>query len=68
SIPLATELSPNNRVMYLTLLMAAVTLGRALLTPLAPALFAIGLLANCIAAAGFNLIAVFVLRRYITVK
>lgn len=68
SIPLATELSPNNRAMYLTLLMAAVTLGRALLTPLAPALFASGLLANCLVAAGFNLIAVFVLRRYITVK
>jgi hypothetical protein len=54
--------------MYMTLLMAAVTLGRALLTPIAPALFASGLLANCLAAAGFNLIAIFLLRRYITVK
>lgn len=68
SIPLATELSPNSRAMYLTLLMAAVTLGRALLTPIAPSLFASGLLANCLVAAGFNLIAIFVLRRYITVK
>jgi predicted MFS family arabinose efflux permease len=68
SIPLATELSPDSRAMYLTVLMAAVTLGRALLTPLAPTLFASGLLANCLVAAGFNLIAIFVVWRYITVK
>jgi predicted MFS family arabinose efflux permease len=68
SIPLATELSPHSRAMYLTMLMTAVTLGRALLTPAAPALFASGLLANCLVAAGLNLIAIFVVVRYITVK
>jgi predicted MFS family arabinose efflux permease len=68
SIPLATELSPNSRAMYMTVLMTAVTLGRALLTPVAPVLFASGLLANCLVAAGFNLIAIFVVWRYITVK
>lgn len=68
SIPLATELSPNSRAMYLTVLMSAVTLGRALLTPVAPALFASGLMANCLVAVGFNLIAIFVIWRYITVK
>ncbi|MDX2141630.1 MAG: MFS transporter [Chloroflexota bacterium] len=68
SIPLATELSPNSRAMYLTVLVSAVTLGRAVLTPAAPALFASGLLANCLVAAGFNLIAIFVVWRFITVK
>ncbi|MCL4247087.1 MAG: MFS transporter [Anaerolineae bacterium] len=68
TIPLATELSPNARAMYLTMLMTAVTLGRALLTPVAPALFASGLLANCLVAIGLNLIAIFVVWRYITVK
>ena len=68
SIPLATELSPHARAMYLTAMMTAVTLGRALLTPVAPALFAYGLLANCLAAAGLNLVAIFAVRRYITVK
>lgn len=68
SIPLATELSPNSRAMYLTVLVTAVTLGRAMLTPLAPVLFDFGLLANCLVAAGFNLIAIFAVTRYITVK
>ncbi|MCA9907725.1 MAG: MFS transporter, partial [Anaerolineae bacterium] len=68
TIPLATELSPNARAMYLTVLMTAVTLGRALLTPVAPALFASGLLANCLVAAMLNLVAIFVVWRYITVK
>lgn len=68
SIPLATELSPNARAMYMTVLMTAVTLGRALLTPVAPLLFASGLLANCLVAIGLNLVAIFVVRRYITVK
>jgi predicted MFS family arabinose efflux permease len=68
SIPLATELSPHSRAMYLTVLMTAVTLGRALLTPVAPALFTSGLLANCLVAAGFNLVAIFVVWRYITVR
>ncbi|MCC6612411.1 MAG: MFS transporter [Anaerolineae bacterium] len=68
TIPLATELSPDSRAMYLTMLMTAVTLGRALLTPVAPVLFASGLLANCLVAAGLNLVAIFVVWRYITVK
>ncbi|MBI5667001.1 MAG: MFS transporter [Chloroflexi bacterium] len=68
SIPLATELSPDARAMYLTVLMTAVTLGRALLTPVAPVLFASGLLANCLVAAGLNLVAVFAVWRYVTVK
>lgn len=68
SIPLATELSPDSRAMYMTMLMTAVTLGRAILTPVAPALFASGLLANCLVAAGLNFIAIFVVWRYITVK
>lgn len=68
SIPLATELSPNSRAMYLTVLVTAVTLGRALLTPVAPVLFSFGLLANCLVAIGFNLIAIFAVWRYITVK
>lgn len=68
SIPLATELSPHARAMYLTVLMTAVTLGRALVTPVAPALFASGMLATCLVAAGLNLIAIFVVWRYITVR
>lgn len=68
TIPLATELSPGTRAMYLTMLVAAVTLGRALLTPVAPVLFASGLLANCLVATGLNLIAIVVVWRYITVK
>jgi predicted MFS family arabinose efflux permease len=68
SIPLASELSPESRAMYFTVLMTAVTLGRALLTPLAPTLFASGLLANCLVAIGLNLIAIFVVLRYIKLK
>ncbi|MBL8130685.1 MAG: MFS transporter [Anaerolineae bacterium] len=68
TIPLATELSPDARALYLTALMTAVTLGRALLTPVAPALFASGLLANCLVAAGLDLVAIFVVKRYVTVK
>jgi len=68
TIPLATELSPDSRAMYLTMLMTANTLGRALLTPVAPALFDFGLLANCLVAIGLNLVAIFVVWRYITVK
>jgi hypothetical protein len=68
SIPLATELSPASRAMYLTVLVTAMTLGRALLTPVAPVLFASGLLVNCLVAAGLNLIGIFVVWRYITVK
>lgn len=68
SIPLATELSPNARAMYLTVLVAAVTLGRALFTPVAPVLFASGLFANCLMAAILNLAAFTVVWKFIPMK
>lgn len=68
TIPLATELSPRSRAMYLTVLVTAVTLGRALFTPVAPALFASGLLANCLVAAGLNLAAFAVVWKFIPMK
>lgn len=68
TIPLATELSPQSRAMYLTVLVTAVTLGRALFTPVAPALFASGLFANCLVAAALNLTAFAVVWKFIPVK
>lgn len=68
TIPLATELSPNSRAMYLTVLVTAVTVGRAVFTPVAPLLFASGIYANCLLAAGLNLIAFTVVWKFITVK
>lgn len=65
SIPLATELSPNARAMYLTVLITAVTLGRALFTPVAPVLFASSLFANCLLAAFLNLAAFTVVWKFI---
>lgn len=68
TIPLATELSPQSRAMYMTVLVTAVTLGRALFTPLAPVLFASGLYANGLVAVVLNLIAFFVVWKFIAVK
>ncbi len=68
SIPLASELSPQSRAMYLTVLVTAITLGRALFTPVAPALYASGLFANCLVAAGLNLLAFAVVWKFISVK
>ncbi len=68
SIPLATELSPNARAMYLTVLVTAVTLGRALFTPVAPLLFASSLFANCLVAAILNLAAFTVVWKFIPVR
>jgi predicted MFS family arabinose efflux permease len=68
SIPLATELSPNSRAMYMTVLVVAVTLGRAIFTPIAPVLFDSGLLVNCLVAAGLNILAFTVVWKLISVK
>jgi DHA1 family inner membrane transport protein len=68
TIPLATELSPNSRAMYMTVVATAFTLGKAVMTPIAPYLFELGIFANCIAAAGLNLIAIFVVWRFIRVQ
>lgn len=58
TLPLATELSPSSRAVYMTLLVAAFTLGRAILTPFATPLFdAFGIWAVCGLAAVFNIIA-----------
>lgn len=65
SIPLATELSPQSRAMYMTVYFAVVTFGRAIVTPLAPLFFEGGLLVNTGAAIIFNGIALFAVWRYI---
>jgi hypothetical protein len=57
SIPLATELSPGARAMYMTVMVTSFTFGRAVMTPLAPVIFEFGLVANCLLAAGLNAIA-----------
>jgi predicted MFS family arabinose efflux permease len=67
-IPLATELSPQSRAMYMTVLVTAVTLGRAVFTPLASVLFGFGLFANCALALALNVLAFFVVWRFISVK
>lgn len=67
-IPLSTELSPHSRAMYLTVLVSAVTLGRALSTPLASLLFGVGLFANAFVAIGLNLVALVAIGRYINIK
>ncbi|MDQ7025872.1 MAG: MFS transporter [Anaerolineae bacterium] len=65
TIPLATELSPNARAMYMTLLVSAFTFGRAVFTPLAPLLFNYGLLANVLVAIGLNLVALVAVWKFI---
>ncbi len=67
-IPLATELSPQSRAMYMTVLVTAVTLGRAIFTPMASVLFGFGLFANCALAIVLNLVALFAVWRFISVK
>ncbi|MGJ3240693.1 MAG: MFS transporter [Anaerolineae bacterium] len=57
TIPLASELSPQSRGMYLTVFIAAVTFGRTIATPLSTALFTWGLLANTLMALVFNAVA-----------
>lgn len=68
TIPLITELSPQARAMYVSVYVAAVTSGRAAVTPLAPILFESGLEANVGAAIVFNLIALVAVWRFISVK
>jgi len=65
TIPLATELSPNSRAMYMTVLFASFTFGRALLTPVAPLLFEYGIIANSFGAISLNLIALFAVWHFI---
>lgn len=67
TIPLATELSPQSRAMYMTIVVAAFTFGRALMTPVAPYIFEWGMLANCLAAAMLNLIALIAVWRFIRI-
>jgi predicted MFS family arabinose efflux permease len=68
-IPMATEISPHARAMYITLIVACATFGRALFTPVAPYLFEnFGLLANCLLAIGLNAVAIFVLWKFIRIK
>jgi len=68
TIPLATELSPNARAMYLTVFVAAVTFGRAIVTPFAPILFQSGLLMNVLVAIIFNLMALIAVWKFIRLK
>jgi predicted MFS family arabinose efflux permease len=68
TIPLATELSPNARAMYMTMLVSAFTFGRAIVTPISPILFNYGLMANCLAAIILNIIAFTAVWRVIQVK
>jgi predicted MFS family arabinose efflux permease len=68
TIPLATELSPNSRAMYMTIIVASFTFGRALITPLAPYLFEYGMLVNSLAAAILNIIALIAVWRFIRIN
>ncbi|MEO1288448.1 MAG: MFS transporter [Chloroflexota bacterium] len=68
TIPLASELNPDARGMYLTIFVSAVTLGRTIATPLSTTIYDFGLLANTIGAIGFNLIALIAVWRFIRVQ
>lgn len=68
SIPLASELSPMARGMYMTVFVAAVTFGRTIATPIATALFTWDLLGNALAAIVFNLIALIATWRFIRIS
>lgn len=68
SIPLASELSPTARGMYMTVFAAAITFGRTIATPLATALFTWDLLGNALAAIIFNIIALIATWRFIDVS
>ncbi|GAB5490911.1 MAG: MFS transporter [Phototrophicaceae bacterium] len=68
SIPLASELSPTARGMYLTVFVAAVTLGRAIATPLSTALFTWDILGNALMAIVFNLIALIAVWGFIRIE
>lgn len=68
SIPLATELSPHARGMYMTVLVTAVTIGRAVFTPVAPMLFTGGMLANCLVAVILNVVGFVMVWKFISVK
>ncbi len=65
TLPLATELSPQSRAMYMTVFVVAVTIGRSIITPLAPVIFNYGLIANALIAMGLNLLALIAVWRFI---
>ncbi|MGB7340113.1 MAG: MFS transporter [Phototrophicaceae bacterium] len=68
SIPLASELSPKARGMYLTVFVSAITIGRTIATPLSTIAFTYGLLTNTIGAIIFNIIALIAVWRYIRIE
>lgn len=67
TLPLATAISAGDRAVYLTVLVAAITLGRALMTPLAPLLFSYGLIANTVLAVLMNVTALIAVWGFIRV-
>lgn len=68
-IPMATELSPHARAMYMTVMVASATFGRAFFTPIAPILFVnFGLMVNCLVAIVLNLVALMAVWRFIRIK
>ena len=68
AIPMATELSPHARAMFMTVWVAFATFGRAVFTPIAPLLFNQGMLVNCLVAIGLNLIALTAVWKFIRIK
>jgi predicted MFS family arabinose efflux permease len=68
TIPLATELSPQSRAMYMTVIVASFTLGRAVFTPVASFLFSYGLAANSLLAVVLNVVALVAVWRFISVR
>ncbi len=62
SIPLMSEVLPSSRATMLAVYIAALSLGRAAGALLAPWLYDMGILANALVGAGFNLAAILLLR------
>jgi predicted MFS family arabinose efflux permease len=62
TIPMMTEIMPKTRATMMAVNISAISLGRALGSSVAPALYAIGMAASAWAAIGFNLIALLALR------
>jgi len=70
SLPLATELSPGARAMYMSIYISALALGRAAVTALSTVIFEVNLpsvpmLGNCLFAAVLNVISLIVVWRFI---
>lgn len=68
SLPLASELSPTARGMYMTVYAASISLGRTIATPIATTLFTWDLLGNALAAIVFNIIALVATWRFIRIS